>query len=448
MRATHFAAPARQGILEKFFVRCQNPCREPEQIGQFLSDVEGSPFQTGALMMQKWSLVLALITAGVSLWEGRAAVGGQPTQQILKILSDKQWGLTGQVQKPVYEMKQFKYTENVLQTYFQTVEVDGVTKEVAVTKMIPVEKMGTKTITKYVTAVVTQVVDPMSVKAFEIDGRSMTAAGVANRCKSETLVVVSTDEKMIPDYYATIFKPGTIILAVPATDNGIPKPMTSPPFAQPVPTPQPPAAAPQAPPAAPQAPPPPAAPQPAPVAPQPVPAVPSAPPVPATLAPELVFLGRDGANMLKIRQFDEIKAPAELTVKATDSSISPEKQMTVERMTRHSETMSVDWRAVRISQPGSGDVSSDRVKEKLGSTGETTGLLSRDGGQVDAFWLQNIKSSVFVVRGVKLPPAGQIPMRGQGYAAPMSPPPMEAVPRTTPPPNPGPSAPAKESSGV
>jgi hypothetical protein len=216
---------------------------------------------------------------------------------------------------------------------------------------------------------------------------------------------------MIPDYYAAIFKPGTIIVAAAPQAYVYPEP-----------------AAPPAPGERPQA---------SRLSP-PVRTVSYQPPaelqesalLPASPSPELVFASRDGADAIKIRQFTESKYETIVTVRANDSSVSPEKQMKALRTVRHSENTLLPWSAMRISTPDGGDVPADRVKERLG-TGETTVLLSADGKLVDAFWLQNMKSSVLVFRGVQL--GGGMGHYGMPMPAPVAyPAPAEGIPAPAP----------------
>uniref|UniRef100_A0A7C2NW13 Uncharacterized protein n=1 Tax=Schlesneria paludicola TaxID=360056 RepID=A0A7C2NW13_9PLAN len=357
-----------------------------------------------------WSMVVCIPFIASAAWGG-----GQPTQQVLKILPNGDWALTGQVTKLVFKAVPYTYTVKVPVTVTKTVEVDGVTKEVQETQYREEVRTAEKTRSERVSMLFCRPVDPQTVKAFETDGRPISTDEVARRCQGETLVVVSADDEMIPDYYATVFKPGTIILALP------PQPVMAPPppgFApQPV-VPQP----------APQAPPPPTT-QTAPasslirpvsqrgptVSDAPQPAEGNQSTLPSAPAPELVFVSRDGADAVKIRQFEESQEWVELTIKANDSSIAPEKLIKAKRLSRHSDTTSVPWSALRVGQAQGGDLPVDRAKEKLGQ-GETTAVMSVDGAVIDAFWLQNLKPSVLVLRGVKLPHR----LQGHGYALPMS----------------------------
>lgn len=381
--------------------------------------------------MRHWAIILGTLSTACLIGGLRTATADAPTQQVLKILSDNEWGLTGQVQKTVCEQVQYTYTVYVKKVYTEKVEENGVFKDVQVEKMVPETRTATKTVCKLISAIVCQPVDPKTVKAFETDGRPILIEDVTRRCRGETLVVVTTGKEMIPDYYAAIFKPGTIILAIPTP---VSPPMMAPALPQPaLPIPQPAPAAPAP------------APQPAPVSPPQASAtrsldarlvsqtapllveseIPSSGPLlPDSPAPELVFLSRDGVDALKIRQFSEATYFVEVNVRTNDSSISPQKQIKSPRTVRHSESTLIPWQLLRLTQPGSGDITPDRAKEKM-PAGESAALLSRDGRPIDEFWLQNIKPSVFVLRGVVLPPVvpvcAPVPAAAP-YAPPSSPP--------------------------
>ncbi|HUQ68810.1 MAG TPA: hypothetical protein VM165_04765, partial [Planctomycetaceae bacterium] len=212
--------------------------------------------------------------------------------------------------------------------------------------------------------------------------------------------VVSATDEMIPDYYASVFKPGTIILALPRPSM-MQLPMPAPaPSTSPTPAPAPPVGDATVPalnvrPTAFQ--------PPAIATPAGPPAAPFDSGLPPTPAPTIVFVTRSGADALKIRQLLETASEADLTIRANDSTVAPERMIKVQRLTRHSETTVVPLEALRFSSSESRDIVADRIKERLGA-GETTVLISADGQPVDDFWLQNIQSKVPVLRGVKLPP--------------------------------------------
>ncbi len=352
---------------------------------------------------------------------------GQPSQQMWEVSPDgKTFALLGVRTKCFFEQVPYTYTVKVPVTSTIEVEVDGKAVTKVITTYQEETRTGTRTVCKSVCETYGITIDPQTVEAFETDGRKIALDDLKKRLKKPTLVVMADNGGMLPDYYAAVYKPGTIIIgkagqlslpAAPVVPG--PPPGTLP---QPVPTPR--------------------------VVPVPQPK--AAPPatssreqtrslvrpvshqvaidesvresrrLPASPPPQLVFATREGADLVKIRQFTETKTEAEITVKANDSSVSPDKQVKVSRTTRHSETTPLAWNAIRVSTADGADVPTDRAKERLGS-GETTMLLSADGKLVDAFWLQNIRPTVLVIRGVILPPVMAYGQGGYGMPMPMAP---------------------------
>lgn len=363
-----------------------------------------------------------------------ATAAGQPRQQLLQVSSNEVGMLTYQVSKPVYYDEQFTYTVMVPYTITKEVVVDGQTQTVAETQYKPETKTATRKVCKFVSELVCRPVDLKATKAFETNGQPIPSAVLARRCADPTLVVVSADDQMIPEYFASVFKPGTVILALPPEPK--PMPMMTP-SVMPQPAPAPIISAPVAVDAAPQPAAPPAAPIPAPVvAPAPTVAAPTpgiaaaepvAPPLPFTQQPEFVFLSRDGGELLKIRQMVEVVQPVEVTFVVGSGSSTIEKTMTVHQSSRRHINTSVPWKAVTASLPVEGELSHGRVKEKLGQ-GEVVGLISIDGKPVDATWLQNFKPSVLVVSGVRLPVTTEMAPPPPPMMAPVQPMPAPAPP--------------------
>jgi len=349
------------------------------------------------------------------------AMDGQPTQQIVHVEVNGTLTLTAQISKPVYETIQRAYTVMVPYQETRLVEENGVQKEVTVTVQKPETKTATVTVCKHVCVMMCSPLDHKTAKGFEVDGRRIPAAELARRLTDQSLVVVSAMDGMIPDYYASIYKPGTVILALPAPSS-LPLQMPTPGPTRPQFVPPPPGPLSDAPvpglivqPVAFQAPAQIAAPAGS------VPAAPIDSAFPNTPAPLIVFATRSGADDLKIRQLVETPSEGELTVRANDSAVAPEVVMKVQRLTRHSETTVVPLKALRFSSSEARDIATDRIKERFGA-GETTVLISADGQPVDDFWLQNIQSKVPVLRGVKLPPVST----NGGAMPPMAYPPMPA----------------------
>jgi hypothetical protein len=133
-----------------------------------------------------------------------------------------------------------------------------------------------------------------------------------------------------------------------------------------------------------------------------------------------VFVSRSDNNFVKIRQFQETRSKVSVAVRDDRSPAVPVEFIEAETVTRDSQTTTVPMAALRFSL-AEGSVDAARARERIG-TAESTVLISADGKLVDYFWLQNVKPSMLVLRGVRLPG-----MSSQHGAA------MPAVPLITPP---------------
>ncbi|MBM4077150.1 MAG: hypothetical protein FJ267_16080, partial [Planctomycetes bacterium] len=88
--------------------------------------------------------------------------------------------------------------------------------------------------------------DLQKVNAFETNGKTIPIDKLRKRLTGDKLVVFSANDQMIPDYYAWVFKPGTIILAFkqgkpaerPLPSNEVPPQPPAP--VEPIPAPAPP----------------------------------------------------------------------------------------------------------------------------------------------------------------------------------------------------------------
>lgn len=110
-------------------------------------------------------------------------------------------------------------------TVQKQVVIDGVTQTLVETQYRDETKTATSMVCKELWRIACRrPLDVKKLKAFETDGKPIATADVAKRCHGATLVVVSADDETIPDYYAALFKPGTIILALPPNWRGIPMP--------------------------------------------------------------------------------------------------------------------------------------------------------------------------------------------------------------------------------
>lgn len=329
-----------------------------------------------------------------------SALAAQPTQQVLSVSQDGPWVLASKATKPVYKDVQYSYTVDKVVTMTQAEVVNGVVEQKTISKTVPETRTATRRVCYYVSESQIRTVDPSTVRAFETDGRPVKTADVIRRCSHPTLVVVAHGDQMIPAYYADVFRPGTLILAV------TPPPLASGSAGVPV------------------------APAPGPAAPMPRDPQETMP-FPATPAPELVFISPNGSDALNIRQYREQPLENSATVYATDSAVAPEKQVVVKQVEKNSMTSSIPWSALRISNGKDGPVPPARVKETLGQK-ESTAVLALDGKLIDDFWLQNIKPTTLLIRGVELQQNFGMRAPVQEFAPPFAP--EKSVPPISPPP--------------
>ncbi len=319
---------------------------------------------------------------------------GQPTQQWLSVDEQGEWMLTRQYIVTVCMPETYVIKVKIPYQVSKEVVVNGKVEQQTVTQYKEEERTAQRMKSLQEFKIARIPVDQKSAKAFETDGKAIPIADVAKRCSKGALVVVSPTSEMIATSYAGLFKQGTVILALAPQQYAAAAPVP-----HGVPAPRQPDQAPTAP----------AAPAATGITPlttiRPAAYAPShgKPDLAPTLAPELVFVSRDGADGLKIRQLEEIATEVEVTYTGSDSSVAQESVIKAQRISRRSWTSTVPLKAVRVSFPSEGTLSQDKVKEKLGQ-GETAAVLSSDGTLVDEFWLQNLKPSVLVIRGIKIAP--------------------------------------------
>jgi hypothetical protein len=372
----------------------------------------------------------AILTA--FLTSAALAADGQPSQQILTPSPEGVWTLTGQLSKPVHETVQMTVVAKVPVSVQKEIDVNGKKETRVYTEYVDEFKTVTKQVSKLVCVLDCRPVERATIKAFETNGKAISPADLAKRVKGETLVVVSDTEGMIPEYYASVFKPGTIVLALPRPPMNPPMmapvpfkagaPLPAPVEAVPTPKPQadagteptiravsfqPPAAS--------------------------APAAPTGPKLPNSPAPVLVFASREDANGYKLRQLAEVIQETTLKVMQGNKEI----EVKAPRTTRHSDTVRVDGELLKFRTAAGQEQTAERVKERL-SQGEKTVVYSQDGKAIDPFWLQNLKESVLVVTGPVLTPTWS-PMSPYGHGPMNYPMPMPAA---APAPFPAPQPPA------
>lgn len=373
------------------------------------------------------------LSASSAAWSAESST--PPTQQLVRVDATGQWQIYRQVMECYPATEQRTVTKNVPETKVVKQEVDGQVVEKTVTVFKEVTESHNVTVVKTACKTVTQSLNPEALKAFETDGRPIPADRLKSRIVGDTLVVVSADGEMIADYYAALFKPGTIILAMPAMPPAV--------VAPPVPAAPAPAPAPAA------------APTPAPSttgvsreipirtvasANQVEPALPAAaraPDYPTTMAPIFVFASREGADDVNLRRLTESNYQStgyKIQRQGTGRQMVP---VTMKQTVRHSEITTIAGKHLRFTSGDAASIPFDRVKEKLSR--ETTVLYSADGDDIDPFWLQNLKSTALVIVGPQLPggcgpamPAMPAPVVAPSTAAPATP----AVPGPVPLPRP------------
>lgn len=341
--------------------------------------------------------VCLLLSASSAVWSAESSA--PPTQQLIRVDATGQWQIYRQVTVCYPVTEQQMVTKKVPETKVVKQEVDGQVVEKTVTVYKDVTETYNVTVVKTACKTVTIPLVPEALKAFETDGRPIPADKLKSRIVGDTLVVVSANGEMIADYYAALFKPGTIVLAMPAVPPAVEVP--------PVPAAPAPAPAPAA------------APAPAPSttgvsreipvrtvasANQAEPALPAAartPDYPGTMAPIFVFAGREGTDDVNLRRLTESNSQStgyRIQRQGTGRQMVP---VTMKQAVRHNEITTIAGKHLQFTSGDAASIPFDRVKEKLSR--ETTVLYSADGDDVDPFWLQNLKSTTLVLVGPQLP---------------------------------------------
>lgn len=342
-----------------------------------------------------------------------------PTQQLLGVDEAGAWQLQIQVAVCKLETRTRAVTKKIPETKTVTETVDGkpVQKTVTQYRDVVQTQQYTVCVTDYQS--VTKSIPESMLKAFETDGRSIPLDKLRSRVGSESLVLVSATDSKLPEAYAGLFKPGTIVIALEAVR--LPKP------AAPVATVSPPA--PSATPAAP-------------VVIAPLSKMPRSP------APQFVILGRSGVDDVVVRRAIESTAPITGVAVFKKGSAREEAPVQMTQTVRQSESFTMAAKHLRFRLGGSADVPFERIKERIAR--ESIVVYSTDGEEIDPFWLQNLKSTALVVIGPQLPlPAPNCsPVAPQVMPAPVETPapgPAKAIPspavRPMPPIPPGPQEP-------
>ncbi len=337
-------------------------------------------------MVRRAMVWCLLCLTPVSVW--CADLPTPPSQQVLRRDSSGQWQMLMQVMVCKLETRTGTVTKKVPETKTVTEVIDGKTVEKAVTIYRDVTETYAYTVSipDYHTKAIS--IDVASIKVFETDGRRIPTEKLSSRVTGETLVVVSPTDTMIPDAYASLFKPGTMILTTPVVQPALP--------ARPLP-------------AATVAPPP----TPTPVA-APSPAA-KLPELPKSPAPLVVSVSREGTEKLLLRRLSESTAPVtgmQTFKKGTTKEKAP---VPMTQTVRLIESFAVSGKHLRFAMNEAKDLPLERMKERLAR--EVPAIYTADGDDIDPFWLQNLKSSTLVVTGPQLP-GGCGPMAPTSYVSP------------------------------
>jgi len=341
----------------------------------------------------------------VAVWSADTPL--PPMQQLLRMDEAGEWQLQIQVAVCKLETRIRTVTKRIPETKTVTEIVDGKTVEKAVTQYKDVVETQQYTVCVPDYQTVTQSIPAATLKAFETDGRSIPLDKLRSRVGKETLVVVSATAGKLPEVYASLFKSGTIVIAL--------EPIQAPKSPAPVATVTPPAPV---------------------VAPATPTVVAPRPQMSRSPAPQFVMLSRSGLDDLVLRRTSESTSP--ITGMAVFKKGTVKEQAPVQMMqtVRHSESFTLAARHLHINLGDSSDVPFERIKERIAR--ETAVVYSTDGEAVDPFWLQNLKSTTLVVIGPQLPSSS--PACGPAMPAAMPAPAVSPVPASPPAPQKAPGA--------
>lgn len=300
-----------------------------------------------------------------------------PTQQVLRVDASGQWQLKIQATVFKLETKIRTVTKKIPETKTVTETVDGKTVEKAVTqyKDVVETQQYTVCVTDYQT--VTKHVPASMLKAHETDGRAIPLDKLRSRIGAESLVVVSATDAKLSEAYASLFKPGTIVVTleqVKAPTTPSPAATIAPPIhAEALPT--------------------------------PAVAAPRRPQLPQAPAPQFVMLGRSGQDEIVLSRTSESASPVTGTAVFKKGTFKEQAPVQMMQTVRQSETFRLAAKHLHFQVGESVDVPFERIKERIGR--ESAVVYSTDGDAIDPFWLQNLKSTSLVVTGPQLPSSTQ-----------------------------------------
>lgn len=385
--------------------------------------------------MRRFVLAAIVLVCGTKAWA--FGHGGSGLEQALASVGPK-----GQVQLVLWmavpETQQAIRKVTVLEkrTVKKEVRVNGKTVEKESIETVPVVHDETYAITVWRSEPRTMEADPQYTSYYETDGRKVDSRTLSRRLAKPTLVIIQYDGKPLPNHYAWMFKPGTLVVSM------VPPPMYAPTAPEAIPAPAQPLPLPKAADATP------ATEQPGEdksgarasrgsrLTVLPVAQAAAAPDTktPKGPSPQFQFASFEKDGKLNLRRLME-SSYAEKRIREYKDAQGSAKlaEFEVTMINRTSNIVQVDPQNVQCSTVDGKSVDSRRLPQLLPS--EQAVILSLDGKSVDPFWLQNIKPSVLVM----IFPGGA-PM-GYGHYGHAMPAPVERMPV----PQPGPDRKSPES---
>lgn len=365
--------------------------------------------------MKRWYVLsivagLALSTSAPAQYghAGRATAS-QPTQGLARIDEQGQLEVREVMFKPVFEtqtgVRKVTAYQEESRIRTETVIQDGeqVQVEKTYTVKVPVEKIENFEFTVCImvpetkstvfvshadgTAYVRKL-DQVAVGLFETDGKPAIRASLSRRLQDWSLVLLTHDGKPAPDYYAYLFKPGTLVLALP-------QPAADAPMLHPGP-----------------------APAPAPPAVSSVFASPREIPVrlaafqnspvsdvefPASPPPDFKFAQIGEPGTLRLRTLIEFSTQQTgmcteqkpVLVEGVTKTVEACRPVQMTHIVRTNDIWVIPLDSVTATTGDGRSLSSKELTTQL--TKETTVLVSRDGRPVDPFWLRNLTSRALVL---------------------------------------------------
>lgn len=352
-------------------------------------------------------VILAAVCCGGE-WAFGAHGSAVPQQALARATDTGEIELVRQLNQMVYEQRERAVTvyKEVQETISET--IDGREVQKTVTKKVPVIQTQTYTVSKPVRIQKANTLGPETANFFEVNGRPVTPEAAVRRLGQQTLVVVTHDGKPVPEHFAWVFKPGTLVVALkPPVAMIAPPPPQIDEAPQPVPQPLPQPASP-VPPATRLAPEPRTVlvSQSAPLEPQNA--------FPASAEPTFVFASLDREGILKFRTMNEYSFSNTIQAEQPAADGTPQTvQFPVDVTNRHTTIVGLPARFVQVMTADGQKVTAQQLPRALPR--ERTVLAATDGRPIDPFWLQNIQPSVLLV----VAPEGAVSMLAGhgGYGA-------------------------------